>query len=269
MNNKNVKNCIASFFAIIIVLSVSVTCFAQELPRVVDNASLLSEQQQESLADKIAQIAQEHSFDVVIVTTNTFDGKTEVEYADDYYDYNGYGIGENRDGLLLAVNMTDRRWYISTRGFGITAFTDWGINDIGEDLAAYLSDEEYYEGFSNFLDNVDTFLVQAETGSPYDSGNRQKTTADFLMPIIIACAIALVITAVVMFILRGQLKSAVKQNSARNYIVPGSVNIKRSNDFFLYSHVSRIKREENNGSGGSSTHTSSSGASHGGGGGSF
>ena len=30
-----------------------------------------------------------------------FDGKTAQAYADDYYDYNGYGYGENDDGILL------------------------------------------------------------------------------------------------------------------------------------------------------------------------
>ena len=41
-------------------------------------------------------------------------GKTAEAYADDYYDYNGYGYGENDDGLLLLVSMGEREWAITT-----------------------------------------------------------------------------------------------------------------------------------------------------------
>ena len=28
-----------------------------------------------------------------------------MDYADDYYDYNGYGLGDNKSGLLLLIDM--------------------------------------------------------------------------------------------------------------------------------------------------------------------
>jgi uncharacterized protein len=251
-----------------VVLSLSIFVFADELPRVVDNADLLSDNEEAQLTEKIDSIIDNHKFDVVILTTDTFDGKDEVAYADDYFDYNGYGIGGDRDGLLITVNMTARRWYISTRGFGIEAFTDYGIDYIGNELAPYLTDEEYYDGFSDFIDNVDSFLTEAENGSAYSEANPYKSSMDVVVGILIAAGIGLVITVIVMLVLRGQLKTAVKQNLARNYVRNGSVNINDSRDIFLYNRVTRIEKPKDNG-GGSSTHTSSSGASHGGGGGSF
>ena len=52
--------------------------------------------------------------DLVVVTANTLGGKSPMEYADDYYDYNGY----TDDGALLLVSMEDRDWWISTKGSG-------------------------------------------------------------------------------------------------------------------------------------------------------
>lgn len=46
--------------------------------------------------------------------------------ADDFYDYNGYGYGEEGDGIIFLISMEERKWQISTCGFGITAFTDAG-----------------------------------------------------------------------------------------------------------------------------------------------
>ena len=35
------------------------------------------------------------SMDIVIVTTDDAEGKSSLAYADDFFDYNGYGVGEN------------------------------------------------------------------------------------------------------------------------------------------------------------------------------
>ena len=39
---------------------------------------------------------------LAVVTVNSLEGKTAEAYADDYYDYNGYGYGENDDGLFAS-----------------------------------------------------------------------------------------------------------------------------------------------------------------------
>ena len=38
--------------------------------------------------------------DAVIVTSNNLNGKSQQDYADDYFDYNGYGVGKEKSGLL-------------------------------------------------------------------------------------------------------------------------------------------------------------------------
>lgn len=45
---------------------------------------------------------------MIIVTVDSLNGKTVEEYADDYYDDNGYGYGENNSGILFLVAMDDR-----------------------------------------------------------------------------------------------------------------------------------------------------------------
>jgi uncharacterized membrane protein YgcG len=99
-----------------------------------------------------------------------------MAYADDFYDYNGYGFGANNDGCLLLVSMEDRDWWISTTGYGITALTDAGIEYIGDEFVSYLSDAEYAKGFDMFADLVDKFVTQAKEGNPYDVGNMPRAT---------------------------------------------------------------------------------------------
>ena len=71
---------------------------------VVDNADLLTQTGENELSEKLQDISDELQFDVVVVTTNSTGSKTATEYADDYFDYNGYGRGSNNDGALFLVD---------------------------------------------------------------------------------------------------------------------------------------------------------------------
>ena len=135
------KKRIAAFFLIIFLcFTVSAAAYAQEESnidsgnglRLADMADLLQESEEKALLALLDEMSERQQLDIVVVTANTLNGKTPMEYADDFYDYNDYGFGAQKDGVLLLVSMEDRDWWISTTGYGITAFTDAGITYIGE-----------------------------------------------------------------------------------------------------------------------------------------
>lgn len=105
---------------------------AQSIPeerqaeRLVDAAGLLSADDAAELLKKLDEISERQACDVVIVTVNSLEGKTPTAYADDFFDYTGYGYGENDDGILFLISMEERDWAISTYAFGVVAFTDAG-----------------------------------------------------------------------------------------------------------------------------------------------
>ncbi|MGN0545007.1 MAG: TPM domain-containing protein [Acutalibacteraceae bacterium] len=239
--------------------------------RVVDMAELLDDSEESALLSKLDEISERQQLDVVVVTADTLDGKTPMEYADDFYDYNGYGFGADKDGILLLVSMEERDWWISTTGYGITAFTDAGIDYISEQFLSKLSSGDYAGAFTSFADQCDDFITQAKTGEPYDTGNLPKGEFPLLSYILISLVVGLVFALIVTNIMKGKLKTVKMQTAAADYVRSGSLNITNSNDVFLYSHVNRRERvvESSSDSSGSTTHTSSSGTSHGGGGGKF
>ena len=93
---------------------------AADLPRLVDNADLLMADDAEALLADLDSRSEALQFDIVIVTVDSLDGETPRNYAEDFFWYNNYGLGEDRDGALLLVAMDTRDWYIATHGFGIT-----------------------------------------------------------------------------------------------------------------------------------------------------
>ena len=104
--------------------------FASEYERVQDLAGLLSGNEESSLVTKLNELSERQKMDIVVLTTDTLDGKTPRDYADDIYDYGNFGYGESKDGALLLISIEDNDWYISTCGYGITVFTDAGILSI-------------------------------------------------------------------------------------------------------------------------------------------
>ena len=249
--------------ALLITLSFAVPAFAEAMPRLVDQADLLTDAQEASLLSELDSISNRQGMDVVVVTADTLDGKSPMAYADDFYDYNGYA----EDGILLLVSMEDSDWWISTAGYGITAFTDAGIEYLGNRFVPSLSDGDYAGAFEIFADHCDEFITQAKTGDPYDTHNLPKEPFDFLLNLAVSFVIGLVIAAVATAVMKGKLKSVRAQAGASGYVKTGSMNVTHRQDLFLYRDVNRTAKPKD--SSGSSTHTSSSGRSHGGGGGKF
>ena len=264
------RKLLSVLFAVVICFSAAIpVCAEESLSRLMDNADLLTDSEETSLLSQLDNISEKQEMDIVVVTTDSLEGYTPQEYADNVFDYCGYGIGDNRDGLLLLVSIEDNDWHISTSGYAITAFTDAGREYMSEQFLPYLSDGEYYKAFSTYADLCDQFITQAKTDEPYDVGNLPKEPFKIWFNVLIALGIGFVFAIIVVLYMKSKLKSVRFQPAASSYVRNGSMNVTQSGDFFLYSHLDRRARPKDNDSGGSSTHTSSSGSTHGGGGGKF
>lgn len=242
-----------------------------QFSRVVDEAGLLSTREEEKLEEELAEISERQQCDVAVVTVNGLNGRSARNYADDFYDEHGYGMGADADGILLLIGMETREWYITTCGFGARALTDDGITYISEKFLPNLSDGDYADAFKTYADLCDQFLTQAKKGTSYD-GSRMPKEKMGMIWIPISAAIGFVLALLTAGAMRMQLKSVRSQTAAASYIKPGSRKLRVSRDIFLYRNVikrERPKEHHEGGGGGSSMHTSSSGRSHGGSGGHF
>ena len=147
-------------------------------PTLVDQEHLLTDAQAETLSKRLREIGSTYQCDVIIATVPDLDGKTAEEYADDFFDYNGYGYGAtpdqngttvDGDGILLLLAMADRDFAISTSGYAIEAFTDFGIQTYLEDrFLPYLEENDYNSGFNAFADGCEYLLKLAREDVAYD-----------------------------------------------------------------------------------------------------
>ena len=239
--------------------------------RFVDLAGLVDSGITREIEEKLGEISTRQKMDIVIVTVNSLEGKTPVEFADDFYDDVGYGYFDSHDGILFLISMEDRDWVISTTGKAIETFTDAGQRYITDEIIPYISDGNYAKAFNIYAELCDDFITQAKKGEPYDVGHLPKTYFKVIW-IPISLVIGFAIAAIMAFAHKSEMKSIVKQQSASRYTKDGSINMFNSQDRFINNIVTSrtiSTSDSSGGGGGSTTHTSSSGTSHGGSSGKF
>ncbi|MCL2265264.1 MAG: TPM domain-containing protein [Treponema sp.] len=251
---------IVKLLSLIFFIFCAASAFAQ--PRVVDNAGLLELNEQAALVNLINSISKKYNFDLVIVTEKSINGLRPVDYADDFFDYNGYGLGQGRDGCLFLHVTGSRDYWFSTSGRGIDILNSAAFNKLEADAVKFLRAGINYEAYYAFLENWEEFLALEAAGRSYNIFYQYNAIF-----VIIAWILALIIGSVIVQTWKNRMNTALAQTQASAYVVPGSLSFKTKKDIFLYSTVTRTVRQTD--SSGGRSHTSSSGRSHGGGGGRY
>lgn len=259
----------------------AVTAYARQNGFVIDNAVLLSNSEEDALQNTISVLRDQYHMDIVILTESSLHGERPQDHADLYYAQNDF----SEDGILFLLSMEERDWYISTCGNARYAFTDYGIQCLGEMIVPYLAEGDYHHGFAAFLEALPQYFDAYNAGRPIDGnadygGNyyhgdqqevlhgKEPARPSFLVALIVG----IVTGSIIIVIMRSTMNSKRPQRSAAVYMNRDTYRVTEHQDIFLYSNVSKVKKQENppaNRGGGSSVHTSSRGTSHGGGGGKF
>lgn len=238
----------------VLLLASAAVCAEKDF--VVDQADLFTDADEAVLQAQAASLGAEYAMDVVIVTTSNAEGKSSMAYADDFFDYNGYGVGENYDGLLMLIDMDNRQVWISTSGKAIEIFTDARIEGILDDIFAgdKMAAGDYFGAARAFLKSTGDILL----------GNT-LTPVEALISLLASGGVGASIFGGVRGKYKGRNSRPIfeyQKNSLVNY---GIVTDNLFNTFVTRRVIPR-PTSTGGGRGGSSTHTSSSGRSHGGGG---
>lgn len=265
--------CITLLFALVLPVS------GEAVSYIADQAGLLTTEEITSLEEKAASLAADYGIDPVIVTVDSLGGQSAQNYADNYYDHSGY----RDDGVLFLLAMAEREWYISTCGSVIYALTDYGVQQLGESIVPSLAEEYWYTALYDFLDALPYYLDAYENGDPMDgyadySGDyyhadqeevvyyEAEHTPNFLLSLL--CG--MVTAGITVLVMSRSMNTKRIQRGAGEYIKAGSWHLTQHSDLFLYSNVTKTRKQEPpKSSGGSSVHRSSGGRRHGGGGGRF
>ena len=261
-------------------------------PRVFDQAGLFSETEIIQLEEKIAQCRKSTKMDVVIVSAYADGERSAEEYADDYYDYGGFGAGKKASGVLLLYYMDGPgqpggECYISTAGTMINMLTDERIESILDNVYGDLGNRDFAGATEHFLEDVKAYVKEGVESGQYtydrDTGEIVRYHSIRLYEVAIAMVIAGILAGSVCLDIKKRyaMKQSSREvsNSLQAYRADCAFHFSVAGDKMVNKYVRSvpIPRNTSSGSGGrghsgsssagrSTIHTSSSGSSHGGGG---
>lgn len=257
-------------------------------PRVFDQAGLFSETEIIQLEEKIAQCRKSTKMDVVIVSAYADGERSAEEYADDYYDYGGFGVGKKASGVLLLYYMDGPgqpggECYISTAGTMINMLTDERIESILDDVYGDLGNRDFAGATEHFLEDVKAYVKEGVESGQYtydrDTGEIVRYHSIRLYEVAIAMVIAGILAGSVCLDIKKRyaMKQSSREvsNSLQAYRADCAFHFSVAGDKMVNKYVRSvpIPRNTSSGSGGrghsgsssagrSTIHTSSSGSSH-------
>ena len=232
-----------------------------EAARVVDEADILTADEEKALDAKLAAVEQSHKVRILVGTMKDTGGAALGKVANNVVDQ----IPGENGTIVLLLSMKERDWYISTDNKMRTRITDGkGVDYLAGEFLPDLKEGKYAAAFTAFAATTDEMLTYYEKeGEPYDPAN-----AFNLMALGIALACALILGGTIYYVLYEYESNVRSAAEADAYLNQDSFQLTRSEDDFLYTTVTRRTKEKSSSSG-SNVSTSSSDSSHGGGGGKF
>ena len=229
--------------------------------RVVDEADILTVDEEKALDTKLAAVEQSHKVRILVGTMKDTGGATLGKVANNVVDQ----IPGENGTIVLLLSMKERDWYISTDNKMRTRITDGkGVDYLAGEFLPDLKEGKYAAAFTAFAATTDEMLTYYEKeGEPYDPAN-----AFNLMAFGIALACALILGGTIYYILYECGGNVTSATEADAYLNQDSFTLTQNEDNYLYTSISRQAKAKKESSD-SNVSTSSSDSSHGGGGGKF
>ncbi len=257
------KKVVSITLAFVFVFSLGICGFASESSFIIDNADILSDEEEVLLDEKACEIAKNYDCYAYVVTVVSLEGYEAWEYNEKLY--SELSLNENSVVLLLAMN--ERQYDIMAHGYGNIAFTDYGKDVMAERFLDDFAYDNWYSGFCDYLDTCDEFLENATQGEAFDvssenvvSGLSVRNINFKLIGVAVIFVISCVIALIICLVLRAQMKTAKMATAAENY----AKELVLTNHYDRFSHRNRTRvynPPSNSGSSGG-TSVNSGGFSH-------
>lgn len=252
--------------------------------KVYDFSNVLTDEEENKLREKALQFLEDTGIELIIVTINeTYTDQQIEDFADDFFDFNDFGISENSksyDGILVVRNTNNynRYYYMSTSGTGQIYFPQSRVDDILDDMYDNMHLDNYYNGFMDFISSAEHNYKKGvpskykdcyvdQMGDLFDKNGNPVSWEKgvYRVPFVLATIIGFIVSLIVMLIMISKNKMVKKAVTANDYLDENSIKYTTKQDTFVSTHTSSYRISTSSGGGGGSHH-SSGGFSHGGGG---
>jgi len=209
---------------------------------VFDTVPLLGDGEWNRLENMAETVSTRYGCGVYIVTVDdykeygtgdVFDVATQIYHDDDI----GFGVGAGRDGIMLLLSMDNRDWSMFVYGENAEyAFNSYGQEQLEDIFLANFADNDWYGGFSNYIETCGEYLAKAEAGKPVRSNP--------LWGIGLSAGLSCLVALAVCMVMKRKMKTARQKIEADAYISDSGLMLTASHDH--YTHTTETSRKIEN-----------------------
>ena len=228
----------------LLLVSRQVPVFAQEF--IIDSAGILTDGEKASLQSKMKDIASTYNFNLMIMTQKSIGGADPVDYSWNYLDSKDLS-GTEWDGCLLLQATGSREYAITASGRGSDVLNNFAYDRLESKVVLYLKNDDYFGAYEAFIRMWEEYLVLEAKGRSYNFFSHYNTGL-----VIGSWVLAFLIGFFVLMRWKAGMNTVRPKNEADTYVVPESLSFTQKHDRFLYSTVTKTKREQSSASSGGS-----------------
>ncbi len=205
------------------------TQFADNTGSYVDN------EQAARLSERLTALSNQSGVDVsAVITAGLYDDDDGAyeDWARSYFLSHSKGSGANAVLLVIFEDYI----YIYTNGEASNVFNQAAREHVIDTIESAARQKDYVKAVTLFADKTEAIVNAYNAGEPY------RAPFDWRKYTVISFIVGAIVSLTVVTFMRRKLKSVEYRSGAADYVRPGSFNVKRAHDFYLYSTVTRVPR---------------------------
>ena len=212
---------------------------------VKDAAGLMSAQERQTLEEKAQQLASKYGVGVYVLSVDdyrNYGGSSNIDFwTEKLYLDNNLGLGSAQNGVILVLSMAERDYCLKIYGKdALFAYTDYAQGQLTDRFLSSFRNNDWYGGFSKYLDFGGTILEDAQDGSPMEKHVDMAATVGGSS--LISLLVGLVTGRGRVNRMRRTMKNTGIKKTAVNYVSQEkAVKLNSRQDHYVNTTVNRVR----------------------------
>ncbi|MBQ6293532.1 MAG: TPM domain-containing protein [Lachnospiraceae bacterium] len=215
--------------------------------RIIDRANVWSAAAESEFTKTAAELAGKYETDAVLLSVYVLQDSSLGDqvydsinvFAKAFYEANGFGRGDDRTGMIFVFckESGNRQYAFYAAGREAESYNEEDASFVTETLQPYLEGGDYDEAARRYLELVQTHEEQGG----FDKGQTAAESSNYLWTFGLALLVAWAITSS----MKRRMRPVQKATAARTYTVRNSYELRRYNEIYLGTTVTRMPRNQN------------------------
>lgn len=218
------------FLTLILFLNIQFVYAFDNTIKVYDYAQTLTEKEQNDLKEAVTSYVENNKIDMVIIFVRYYSYDTLNTYINEFYNKNGFGIGNDKSGIIMAVDIKQNKIGINVYGSAKDLYSDLEINDI---ISFLNKIDKNYNKAKQFIKYSNQYISTDIKSLKKDNKYNNINWIIIVIP-------SIIMPSLIILIILLKLRSKKDINKLNSYVVRNSIVISKREDKFITTHTNQI-----------------------------